>query len=288
MISSHCAYVQSGGFFMPLIPDASQVEKGSDNLFRSALRKMRENRPLVHVISNYVTLNDVVNVILAAGGTAIAADDPQETARIASISQALYLNTGMPSGRKLEAMLAAGKEANKEHIPVVLDPVGAGASDFRRLFLTKLLSEVQISCIRGNAAEMAALSGIRFASRGVESADVEESEESLQKLAGRLHCILAVTGEEDQVVTENGPVLVSHTGAQMAKRITGCGCMLSGLIAAFLAACPDTEMGTRAMLVHQVLEEYGKAQELAETRANEIQGGTMTFRNELIDTISRW
>lgn len=250
--------------------------------FDAALAKMRAERPLVHVISNYVTLNDVVNVILAAGAAAIAADDPQETAQITEISRALYLNTGMPSERKQKAMTAAGKAANAAGIPVVLDPVGAGASDYRKDFLEKLLRDVHITCIRGNAAEIAALSGVTFRSRGVESADIFESEASMQQLSDELHCIVAVSGKRDLVVTPDA-VRASETGSALARRVTGCGCMLSGLIAAFLALYPDASMQDQAALVHAVMKQYGLAQQEAQKCAD----GTMAFRNKLINVISR-
>lgn len=256
-------------------------------------RKMQEERPLVHVISNYVTLHDVVNVILAAGAAAIAADDPQETEEISNISQTLYLNAGMPSDRKLDAMLRAGKAANAKGIPVVLDPVGAGSSEYRRLFLNRLLDNIRFTCIRGNASEIAALSGITFASKGVEAADVGEPAERLQRLADHLDCILAISGAEDQVVIPGvggKRFLTSSTGSVYAKRITGCGCMLSGLIASFLALYPDSAATRQeqAELVHFVMTQYGRAQEEAEKRMREADGGTMTFLAALIDAVSGW
>lgn len=258
----------------------------------AALEKINSQRPLVHVISNYVTLNDVVNVILAAGGAAIAADDPNETAQISTIARALYLNTGMPSDRKLEAMLEAGRAANARGIPIVLDPVGAGSSDYRSKILQTILTEVRISCIRGNVSEIAALSGIGFSSHGVESTEVSESDAARQKLADHLHCILAVSGKEDFVVvpgaSEESGILRSSTGSKYAGNVTGCGCMLSGLIACFLAVYPKAPVREQAHLVHRVMIQYGLAQETAERKMLDSDGGTMTFRNELINAVSKW
>lgn len=248
-----------------------------------ALVRIKTERPLVHVISNYVTLTDVVNVILAAGAAAIAADDPQEAAQITGLCRALYLNTGMPSDRKLEAMIESGRAANRMGIPVVLDPVGAGASDFRHRILKEILDEVHVTCIRGNAAEIAALSGITFRSEGVESTDIAEPETAMQDLSKRLNCILAVSGKTDIVVTPDF-IRKSETGSPLAKRVTGCGCMLSGLIAAFLSLCPSASMEDQALLVHEVMEKYGLAQE----RAAASGTGTMAFRSELINVISNW
>lgn len=251
--------------------------------FNNALTRIKTERPLIHVISNYVTLNDVVNVILAAGATAIAADDPQEAEQITALSRALYLNTGMPSDRKLEAMIRAGKTANCMGTPVVLDPVGAGASDYRQQFLKRILEEVHITCIRGNASEIAALSGITFRSGGVESTNITEPVTAMQNLSQRLQCILAVSGHTDLVVTPDS-IHKSEAGSPLAKRVTGCGCMLSGLVAAFLSLYPSLPVREQALLVHQVMENYGLAQERAQTSGT----GTMTFRSRLIDNISNW
>ena len=114
-------------------------------------------KPLIHLITNYVTVNDVVNIILSGGGSAICADAPEEIEEITGIADALVLNIGTPSKSRFEAMLKAGRVANQRNIPVVLDPVGAGASRFRDEFLKKLLSEVKITCIRGNYTEITAL-----------------------------------------------------------------------------------------------------------------------------------
>ena len=125
-------------------------------------RSIRRTRPLIHLITNPVTMNDVVNLVLASGATAICADSPKEAAEISGLADATVLNIGMPSESKAEAMLAAGEKANELGHPLILDPVGAGASDFRQRILKTLLERLHFTCIRGNQSEMAALLGPEF------------------------------------------------------------------------------------------------------------------------------
>ena len=252
----------------------------------SAFENIRRKHPLVHAITNAVTINDVVNMILASGAAAACADNEKEVEEIVSISDALLLNTGMPEDNRLNAMILAGRKANELGIPVVLDPVGAGASAYRREFLTKLLSEVHVTAIRANMSEAAALQGMAFASQGVEAAGVELEPAALQELAERFGTVLAVTGETDYAVSGE-EILISRTGTPLLKSITGAGCMLSGLLAASLAGNPG-DAGRRVRTVQETLAAYGQAAEDAE-REMMSSGhiGTGTFRTYLIDGISR-
>lgn len=267
---------------------------------------IRREQPLIHILSNSVTLNDVVNITLAAGATAICADAPEEVEEITALSQGLLLNTGTPSEERLSAMLLAGKKAASLGIPVTLDPAGAGSSQFRRQFLGKLLSEVPFAAIRANRSEMAALCGISFHSRGVEDAGADLPDEVLRNFASEHQCILAVTGAEDTIVSASR-VLTIRGGTPMLKRITGSGCMLSALVAAAVAvsvpgrdraACSDGTMenarysdGTvrdRTGMDHfqaaaDIVRSYGEAAVRAEQRS----AGTASFRIALIDEISR-
>ena len=224
------------------------------------MRTLRSRKPMVHTITNYVTVNDVVNFILASGGTAICADAPEEAAQITSISDALVLNIGTPSPRKEEAMLLAGMEANRRGIPVVLDPVGAGSSDYRMRILHRLMCSVQFACIRGNASEIAALCRLvsrlpkmlnlrragqsavtpapepeAFVPHGVEDAGVVISDDQIRALADRTGAVIAVSGVTDRVFDGTRHIEISG-GSDELKRITGSGCILSG----FLGACVGT------------------------------------------------
>lgn len=292
-------------------------DPAANRLPASVFPNIRSKRPLIHAITNAVTINDVVNMILASGAAAVCADNSKEVSEITAISSGLLLNTGMPNDDKLEAMLLAGRKANALGIPVVLDPVGAGASSYRRQFLARLLSEVHMTAIRANMSEAAALYGIAFSSKGVEDAGITLAPSLLQELAERYDTTLAVTGDTDYAVSRD-ELLTSHTGSPLQKQITGSGCMLSGLLAASLAGNLEGEFAenpagnlkgkstensvgnpvrnpnsnpksgiSAARIVHRTLEMYGQAAEDAE---QEMQAaghiGTATFRTYLIDRIS--
>lgn len=261
-------------------------------------RTIRNAQPLVHLITNPVTMNDVVNLVLASGAAAICADAPQEAAEISGLADATVLNIGMPSETKLKAMLAAGEKANALGHPLILDPVGAGASGFRQQTLQTLLEKLHLTCIRGNQSEMAALLGMSYPSRGVEEAGICLEPELLQKLAKRYDTVLAVTGNTDITVSKD-QILVSHTGTPLQKRITGSGCMLSALLGAALAGSmtPSSSPGEQALrltntagivsLVHETVEVYGSLASQAEAEMEaSSRHGTMTFRSRLIDIVS--
>lgn len=256
------------------------------------LQGIRKAHPVIHAITNPVTIHDVVNMILAAGATAICADSAEEAADITAICDGLLLNTGMPDDDRLEAMLRAGRKANEKGIPVVLDPVGAGASPYRRRFLRKLLSDVQFSCIRCNMSEAAALSGMTFASHGVEDAGVKLTPEQMQQLAGEYRTVLAITGETDYTVTRD-QIVESHTGTPLEKEITGAGCMLSGVAAAVLAAADsgETSVAGRSLLrpaeIRALLGAYGSCAEAAKKEMEQAgERGTATFRIRFMDAVS--
>jgi hydroxyethylthiazole kinase len=292
-------------------------KKSEENLDSGLIRGIREEKPLVHAITNPVTMTDVVNLILASGATAICADDPKEAEDISSISDVTLLNIGMPSERKMQAMLLAGKKANELGHPLLLDPVGAGASAFRKEILEKLLNELHPTCIRGNQSEMAALMGLVIRSRGVEDAGLSLDPRKLQSLARELNTVLAVTGETDYAISPN-QVLESQTGTPLLKRITGSGCMLSGFLSASIGAFyrkKKTEGGLRSdglvtedsdssgksaegkfsadpeeilPIVQESLVTYGHLASLAEEEMKTGPAqGTMTFRTLFIDDFSR-
>lgn len=261
----------------------------------SVFTAVRARQPLIHAITNPVTMNDVVNMILAGGALAVCADNPEETREIALLSDGLLLNTGMPCDEKLRAMIQAGRAANEKGIPVVLDPVGAGASQYRKCFLSEMLRQVRVDCVRANRSEIAALCGISFKARGVESADVSADTDRIRRLSEELNAVIAVTGEEDLAVYKE-TVLTSRTGCAMQKKITGAGCMLGGLIAAALAA-NRTGLRSRGekpdgaadvLTVHEMLQAYGEAAEIAQARVlSDAKAGTASFKTFFIDAVSR-
>lgn len=241
------------------------------------------NHPLVHLETNMVTVNDAVNIVLAAGGTAICANAKEEAEEITSLADGLVLNLGTPSKERAEAMLLSGKKANALGIPVVLDPVGAGASAFRDGILSDLLRDVHFTCIRGNASEIAAMCRVSFRSQGVEDAGARASLEQIQKLSEKTGAVIAVTGEKNLVVFRD---LIRQLpgGSPLQKRITGSGCMLSSLLGAFLADRKERNAYTTFLAVCGCIETYCRAARRAASRTR--GAGTASFRSALIDDIS--
>lgn len=240
---------------------------------------------MVHMITNYVTVKDVVNIVLAAGGSAICADAPEEAADITAVSDALLINIGTPSVKGLAAMLIAGKKANEKGIPVVLDPVGAGASSFRDEILAQLLEQVHFDCIRGNATEIASLCHVGVNQSGVEAVESFLPRECIQQLAVSTGAVIVVTGETD-LIADDKKIRMEKGGTDIMKRITGAGCMLSGLICCSLGAMYEQEQ-ERSQTVAQCIHLYNAAAENAEHKMLAQAGGTGTFGMYLIDEISR-
>jgi len=202
---------------------------------------LRAMHPRVHCITNYVTARDCANMLLAVGAQPVMADDPAESAEITAASDALVLNLGTLSGKRLEAMLLSGKQANAMGIPVVLDPVGVTASKMRRMAAEQLLSQVRMSIIRGNAAEIRALTGEKSGACGVDALQ-EESEDIadalVRRLGGMTGAAVLLTGKTDILARDSRRALIFN-GHPVMNRITGTGCQLSALIGAFAAALPD-------------------------------------------------
>lgn len=231
-----------------------------DENFISAITAMREKRPLVHCITNYVTAGDTANMLLAAGASPIMADDPAETSEISARADALVLNMGTLSERHIEAMLKAGVAANQKGIPIVLDPVGVHLSEFRRAAALKIITEINITILRGNISEILFMGGIPAESRGVDS---DESESGLAlsaaaEVAQRYNCVCCVTGEKD-IVTDGCEAARLLNGCTALKRVTGAGDMTSALIAAFAVVSEPFSAavcGTAFMGICGELSEY--------------------------------
>ncbi len=201
-------------------------------------------KPLVHCITNYVTINDCANALLACGASPIMADDPAECAEVTALCGALVLNTGMLHQNTLQSMLISGKLANERGIPVILDPVGVGVSAFRRESIAKIMSQIRLSVIRGNLSEIRTLCGENTDLRGVDAAfsqdpsgedNAREKIELTKRLSRNTGAVVAVTGAFDVVSDERNAVLIRNGHPDMTK-ITGCGCMLSAVVGAFAAA----------------------------------------------------
>lgn len=243
----------------------------------SVFESLSKQKPLIHHITNYVTVNDCANAVLAIGGSPIMADDTSDIEAIVKMSDALVLNIGTVNHRTLDSMLKAAKIANEHGIPVVLDPVGVGVTPFRHEAVTKLLRSAHISVIRGNFAEIRNIAGLESKSAGVDSLDEEHDGAKLAStLAKSLGCTIAITGKED-IISNGQSTYILSNGDSLLTKVTGTGCMSTSLIASFLGA-------SRLALVSAVagISVMAIAGELADKSK-----GTGTFRTSLMDVISQ-
>jgi len=241
------------------------------------LTRLRSRRPLVHHITNFVVMNTTANITLCAGALPVMAHARQEVEDMTASADALVLNLGTLWPEQVEAMLLAGGRANAKGIPIVLDPVGAGATVFRTESAHRLLHELSIAIVRGNAAEIAALTGIDAAIRGVESvAGSVDTKQIALACARRYQCVAAVTGAVD-VITDGNQLFRVSNGHPLMAKVTGTGCMATSVIAAFAAIEKDFALAAAAALAC-----YGLAGEKAAEQAQ----GPGTFQMHLFDTLA--
>ena len=255
----------------------------------NAYNTIREKCPLVHCITNYVTVNDVANAILAIGASPIMADDINEAADITSISSALAINMGTLNSRTVESMISAGKSANKNKIPVVFDPVGAGASIFRNETAKNILEQINVDVLRGNLSEISFIAGLDVKTKGVDSSieikckdDEKKAIEIAKSAARKFNCITAITGKVD-IITDGRKVFTIENGVQLLSKVTGTGCMTTGITAGFASLSKNkyelllnTCAGISAM---------GIAGEIAFEMYAKL--GTGSFRVGIIDALSK-
>jgi len=214
-----------------------------------SLRKVRERKPLVHQITNYVVMNETANATLALGALPVMAHAREEVEEMAGIASALVLNIGTLSPAWVDAMLAAGAAANARDLPVVLDPVGAGATRYRTDTAKRILDAVDVTVIRGNAGEVATLVGADAEVRGVESIDTGADAAELAREAARtLGVVASVTGPVDHV-SDGETVVAIANGHPLLASITGTGCMSSALTGCFLAVADTPFAGAVEALV---------------------------------------
>ena len=256
-------------------------------MLKTAFENLRSRSPLIHNITNYVTVNDCANMVLACGASPIMADDAAEVEEITAICGGLNINIGTLNSRTVTSMLLAGKKANQLGHPVVLDPVGAGASHLRTDTAFRLLREVQFTVIRGNISEIKTLASGAGTTKGVD-ADVADkvTEENLDSavafakaFAARTGAVVAITGAIDIVADAQKAYCIRNGNAMMSSS-TGTGCQLSALTAAFVTANPDHPLEAAAAAVCAM----GLAGEVAHQRLTP-QDGNATYRNYIIDAI---
>lgn len=246
---------------------------------------IREKTPLIHHLTNYVTVNDCANIVLACGGSPIMADEINEVEEVIALASAVILNIGTLNQRTLESMLAAGKKANELGVPVILDPVGAGATTFRTDSCHLLLENVDLAVIRGNASEIKAVGGLEATTLGVDvapedllsEANLASGKTIVQSLAHKFNCVVAMTGEVD-LISHGKKTYALNNGHPWLAGITGTGCMCSSLIGTYSGI--TTNYLEAALTGVMVLSIAG------EIAAEEIKAGMATFRTKLIDQVS--
>lgn len=256
-------------------------------VLKNALDNVRNTVPLVHNITNYVTVNDCANVLLACGGSPIMSDEPADVADITSICGGLVINIGTLNARSIEAMHVAGKRAAELGHVIVLDPVGAGASALRTNTAGELLDELPVTVIRGNMSEIKALAGASSSTRGVDvnpddavtEANLAESAQFACALAAKTNAVVAITGAID-IVADATHAFAIRNGHPIMGKITGAGCMLTCVVAAYAVANPDNVL--EAVTAAVACE--GLAGQVAAARMTDADGNG-TFRTYFLDAM---
>ena len=243
------------------------------------LSAVKEKSPLIHHITNYVTVNDCANIVLAIGGSPVMADDLEEVAEMVSFASALVLNIGTLNSRTIDSMMVAGLRAKELGVPVILDPVGVGATKLRTNTAEKLIRELKPDVIRGNMSEIMVLAGQNVAIKGVDSiADEHGSAIIARKLASKLSCIIAITGKTD-VVSDGRQVCLLDNGHRILSDVTGTGCMTTSLVGTFCGVTKDYYTAAIAGIISM-----GLAGEMAQASLHHGEG-IGTFRVRLLDSI---
>jgi hydroxyethylthiazole kinase len=239
--------------------------------------RVREKRPLVHHITNYVTVNDCANITLCAGGAPVMADAPEEAAEMAGIASSLVLNIGTLNTVQIESMILAGGKANERGIPVILDPVGAGATRFRTAMVKRLLDELEITVLKGNAGEIGVIAGVEAVVRGVDSYGLAGDPLMIAAgLAKTIHCTVVISGVTD-VISDGKHSLLVDNGHSLMGSISGTGCMAASVIGTFCAESREPVMASAAALAA-----FG----LSGERAAAVAHGPSSFKTALFDELA--
>jgi len=245
---------------------------------------LRQQKPLVHHITNYVTVNDCANITLAIGASPVMADDIDEVCDIVSIAQSEVINMGTLNARTIASMIATGKKANELGKPIVFDPVGAGASSLRNQTAHKLINEVKFNVIRGNLSEILFIAGLGATTKGVDvsETDLQQSSsdtahQTARSLAKKLGCVIAITGAVD-TISDGTRTFCIENGHKMLGAITGTGCMCTSLIGSANGATTDSLLGACAGVLFM-----GLAGELAFEKVGHMGSGSLHI--SLIDQI---
>lgn len=256
-------------------------------MFGKYLENVRNMKPLVHCITNYVTVNDVANIILACGGSPIMSDEPSEAEEITSICNGLNINIGTLNKSSIEAMRLSGKKASELNKPILIDPVGIGASRLRTETVFELSKKFNVSVIKGNISEILTLAKGNKFTNGVDAlksdlvteANIDNTLNLLKGFAKKEGCIVVATSEID-IVTDGERVFLAKNGCPEMEKVTGTGCQLSGMMTAFISANQNDVFEATAASVCLM----GIAGELAKKNLKPYEGNS-TYRNLIIDSI---
>lgn len=251
------------------------------NTCSDLISQIRRENPLIHNITNYVTVNDCANAILAIGGSPIMADDAAEVEEIVSISSALVINIGTLNKRTIATMIMAGKKAKELNIPVILDPVGAGVSTLRNKTTQEILSQVKVDVIRGNLSEISFIAGLKASTRGVDTAIVDEKNDAIgiaKLVSDKYFCVVGITGKLD-IISDGIRVAKIANGHKLLSKVTGTGCMSSALVGSFCGVTKDYYTATVAGIATM-----GISGEIAFEKSGTM--GTGSFRVSIIDALS--
>lgn len=270
-----------------------KISENANEKAAESLTNVKQKIPLVHCITNRVTITDCANGVLACGAAPIMAEDLREVEDITSISQALVLNIGTLMPLQIEAMLKAGKKAKALGIPVILDPVGAGATKLRDEVSKQIIDEVKPDIIRGNMSEIRALYGFAGHTKGVEAAasdavtldNAAEAAVIVKEIADKFGCVVGATGEVD-IISDGKTTYFIANGHPMLCKITGSGCVLSALTGAYAGAVPEK---TKENLLEAVVGAFvlsGLAGESAYAEAEKAKAGTGTFHTKYMDALN--
>ncbi|PIV17930.1 MAG: hydroxyethylthiazole kinase [Elusimicrobia bacterium CG_4_10_14_3_um_filter_49_12_50_7] len=240
------------------------------------LEKVRKEKPLVHHITNWVTIYDCANIVKSFGASPVMAHAKEEVADMASIASSLVLNIGTLTSELIESMKLAACAANKKGIPVILDVCGAGATPFRDSKVREILKSAKVNIIKGNASEIARVAGMGVKTKGVDSGSVDADLSVMaSELAAEKSCTVVITGKED-IISDSSRVYRVSNGADMMGAIVGTGCMAASVIGAFAAVEKDLARASASALVC-----FGIAAEIA----SGISMGTGSFKNDLFDCV---
>lgn len=258
----------------PVTPSPSAIDPAA---IAACLAAVRTARPLVHHITNAVTINDCANITLCAGAAPVMASAPEEAAEMAGIASVLVLNIGTLTTAQIESMLIAGRAANARGIPVILDPVGAGATAMRTEAAERLLAELEVAVLKGNAGEIGVLARTGGEVRGVDSAGCEGDPASVAAACARRYgTVVVMTGPEDYI-SDGTRTLVVANGDPLMDRLSGTGCMTASVVGAFAAAGEDLVLASAAACAA-----FCRAGE----RAAAVARGPYSFRTALFDEMA--